>query len=251
MPLDIKIASLNQKNMLRCIIVDDDMMARKSLERLCAKHERLEMKGSFEKASDAIEFLEKEEQDTAIDLIFLDVEMPEMTGIEFLDRIPVMPMVIFTTSNSDYAFEAFEYKAVYFLKKPISLLRFEQSVLKAIEACQTNQANTAEALAKANEIFVREDGRYIRVSCDDILFFENVGDYVRIKTISGQHIIHGTLKAIDEKLNDPRFLKVHRSFIVHLSKIKDIEENTLVIDKTVIPISRANKSELMNRLKIL
>ena len=105
--------------------------------------------------------------------------------------------------------------------------------------------------SESNEIYVREDGRYIRVPCEEILFFENVGDYVRVKTLRNQHIIHGTLKSIDEKLNDSRFLKVHRSYIINLSKIKDIEENSLVIDKTVIPISRANKGELLGRLKIL
>ena len=105
--------------------------------------------------------------------------------------------------------------------------------------------------AEADEIYVKEDGRYIRVPCDDILFFENVGDYIRVKTSKSQYIIHGTLKSIDEKLNDARFLKVHRTYIVNLSKIKDIEENSLVIDKSVIPISRANKGELLGRLKIL
>lgn len=232
--------------MLRSIILDDDLMARKSLERLCVKHAELDLAGVFERAREAIEFLEQEQE--GVDLIFLDVEMPEMTGIEFLNQAPVLPMVIFTTSNAEYAFDAFEYKAIDFLKKPIALPRFEQAVAKAVEANQKSRADVASALANTNEIFVREDGRYIKISCDDILFFENVGDYVRIKTNTGQHIIHGTLKAIDEKLNDSRFLKVHRSFIVQLSKIKDIEENTLVIDKTVIPISRANKAELMNRL---
>jgi len=224
-------------------------MARKSLERLCTKHEALELAGVFENAATALAFLEQE-QDT-IDLIFLDVEMPEMTGMEFLDQAPVLPMVIFTTSNPEHAFNAFEYRAVDFLKKPISLPRFEQAVAKALETVAKSNDIAAAAVANANEIYVREDGRYIRVACDDILYFENVGDYVRVKTAAAQHIIYGSLKSIDEKLNDPRFLKVHRSFIVNLSKIKDIEENTLVIEKTVIPISRAHKAELMSRLKVL
>jgi DNA-binding LytR/AlgR family response regulator len=232
--------------MLQCIIVDDDMLARKSLERLCTRHEELSLSGIFESAAEAITFLESNEE--PIDLIFLAVEMPGMTGIEFLNNLTIMPMVIFTTSNSDYAFEAFEYQAVDFLKKPISIPRFDQAVAKALESATKNRAAVA---SQTDELFVKEDGRYIRIPCDQILFFENVGDYVRIKTNSGQHIIHGTLKSIDDKLNDSRFLKVHRTYIVNLSKIKDIEESTLVIDKTVIPISRAHKQELMSRLKFL
>jgi len=235
--------------MLRCIIVDDELMARRGLERLCSKQEELELAGVFENAPDALAFLEQEQD--AVDLIFLDMEMPGMSGIEFLDQAPVLPMVIFTTSNADYAFDAFEYHAVDFLKKPIALPRFEQAVVKAVEIARKSSVNVAAAISNANEIYVREDGRYIRIPCDDILYFENVGDYVRVKTATGQYIIYGSLKSIDEKLNDPRFLKVHRSYIVNLNKIKDIEENTLVIEKTVIPISRAHKAELMGRLNVL
>lgn len=140
------------------------------------------------------------------------------------------------------------------MKKPIALPRFEAAIARAIDQLRTkNNASATPSFGQSasDEIFVREDGRYVRISCDDILFFENVGDYVRIKTTSGQHIIYGALKSVDEKLTDPRFLKVHRSYIVNLQKIKDIEETTLVIDKTVIPISRAHRGELMSRLNVL
>ena len=146
----------------------------------------------------------------------------------------------------------FQFQAIDYLQKPITIQRFEQAIQKAVDIISKKKA-LSEARFSNNtpEIYVKEDGRLIRVPCDDILFFENVGDYVRVKTLKGQHIIHGTLKGVDESLGDPRFLKVHRSFIVNLSKIKDIEENSLVIEKTVIPISRANKNELMGRLKVL
>lgn len=228
---------------LKCIVVDDDLMARKAVERLCEKNEQLHLLGTFEGANDAMAFMEKE----AIDLLFLDIEMPNLSGIDMLNQLAVLPMVIFTTSKTEYAFDAFEFQAIDYLKKPVTTQRFEQAVTKAFEAVQKREAYQA----KTNDIYVREDGRLVRVSCDEILFFENVGDYVRVKTSKGQHIIHGTLKSIDEKLNDARFLKIHRSFIINLDKIKDIEENSLVIEKTVIPISRANKAELMGRLKVL
>lgn len=230
---------------MRVCIIDDDLMARTALERLVQKDERLTPACTFGDAASALDFFSHTPD--AADLLLLDVEMPGMTGIELLDRIPVLPLVIFTTSNPDYAADAFDYQAIDFLKKPISLPRFTQAIDRVMAYVGQRQAYRE----RANEIFIREDGRLVRIACDDILYFENVGDYIRIKTVQGQHIFHGTLKGADEKLNDPRFLKVHRSFIVNLSKIKDIEENNLVIDRTVIPISRANKGELLNRLKIL
>ena len=228
---------------LKCLIVDDDLMARKSIERLCEKNEHLQLLGVFENGTDALAYLEKE----AVDLLFLDIEMPELSGIELLNQLIELPMVIFTTSKTEYAFDAFEFQAIDFIKKPITAQRFEQAVTKAFDTAKKRQIYKTQT----SDIYVREDGRFIRVPCDDIQFFENVGDYVRVKTIKAQYIIHGTLKSIDEKLSDSRFLKIHRSFIVNLDKIKDIEENSLVIEKSVIPISRANKSELMARLKIL
>ncbi len=231
---------------MKCLIVDDDSMARTALQRLCGKQEQLEVVATCESAEEALEFFKN--PDNEVDLIFLDVEMPGISGRELLDRLPVIPMVIFTTSKADYAYDAFEYGAVDFLKKPISQPRFEQAVQKVLNLQAGNQLFQANTM----NIYVRSEGKFIRLNCEDILFFENVGDYIRIKTASGgNHIIHGTLRGVDERLKDPRFLKVHRSYIINLDKIVDIEENTLVIEKSVIPISRAHKPLLMNRLRIL
>lgn len=231
---------------MKCLIVDDDSMARTALQRLCAKQEQLEVLATCESAEEALLFFQN--PDNEVDLVFLDVEMPGLSGQELLDKLPVTPMVIFTTANAEYAYDAFEYGAIDFLKKPISQPRFEQAVQKVLNLQLGNQ----QFQASSTNIYVRTEGKFIRLNCDDILFFENVGDYIRIKTASGgNHIIHGTLRGVDERLKDPRFLKVHRSYIVNLDKIVDIEENTLVIDKSVIPISRAHKPLLMNRLRIL
>ena len=237
--------------MIRSIIVEDELMSRKTLERLCARHEGVELLAAFENAESALEWLDQNPD--SVDLVFIDVEMPGMSGLDFLAQAPVIPAVIFTTSNTDYAIDAFEHRATDFLKKPISTPRFEAAMAKAAEQLRPKNAPNGSNFGQnsSGELFVREDGRYVRIPCDDILFFENVGDYVRIKTTTGQHIIYGALKGIDGKLTDPRFVKVHRSYIVNLQKIKDIEETTLVIDKTVIPISRAHRAELMGRLNVL
>lgn len=238
--------------MAKCIIIEDELMSQKALERLCGKHGELEVAAVFGDAESALHWLE--ENPTGVDLLFLDIEMPGISGLDFLAQAPPIPAVIFTTGNPEYAVDAFEHRAVDFLKKPITMPRFEAAVSRALELLRlksnTTQSGTLGQVG-SGEIFVREDGRYVRIGCDDILFFENVGDYVRIKTTTGQHIIYGALKGVDEKLTDPRFLKVHRSYIVNLQKIKDIEETTLVIDKTVIPISRAHRGELMSRLNVL
>ena len=228
---------------LNCMIIDDELMARKSLERLCKKNEALNVISICETAVEALEKLEELNPD----LIFLDVEMPEMSGIEFLDKAPTLAQVILTTSKEEYAFDAYQYQVTDYLKKPIALPRFQQAIAKIVETHKRSN----EYKANANEIYIREDGRYVRISYDDILYFENAGDYVCIKTISGSHIIHGTMKNIDSRLNHPQFLKVHRSYIVNMGKIKDIEDNTLVIDRKVIPISRAHKQALMGRLNLL
>lgn len=221
-------------------------MARLAMKRLCEKSEHLELRGECNGAESALAFLSDENEQ--VDLLFLDVEMPGVSGLELLEQLPVVPMLIFTTSKADYAFDAFEYGAIDFLKKPITLPRFEQAVQKILSIQNDNRAFQDNS----ENLYVRSEGKYVRLTCDDILYFENVGDYIRIKTTAGQsHIIHGTLKGIAERLNDPRFLKVHRTFIVNLDKIVDIEENTLVIDRSVIPISRAHKQILMNRLRIL
>ncbi len=231
---------------MKCLIVDDDNMARAALHRLCSKFDQLQIVASCENAEEALEFYKN--KDNEAELIFLDMEMPGLSGTELLDRLPVVPMVIFTTSKADYAFDAFEYGAIDFLKKPISQPRFEQAIQKVMGI----QAGNQQFQAHSSDIYVRTEGKFVRLGSDDILFFENVGDYVRIRTAAGaNHIIHGTLRGIDERLNDPRFLKVHRSYIINLDKIVDIEENTLVIEKSVIPISRAHKPILMNRLRIL
>ena len=229
---------------LDSIIVDDEIMARKSLARFCEKHDNLNLVKVCENANCALSFLNEH----SVDLIFLDIEMPELSGFDFLEKLVNYPQIIFTTSKTDYAFEAYEYSITDFLKKPIIFSRFQQAVDKAIEKQKNDIAN----LVNAKDVYLKVDGKYVRVAYNDILYFENVGDYVKVKVAEGSYTIHSTLKHIGVKLlYNPQFLKVHQSFIVNLNKIKDIEEGTLIIENRVIPISRRKKSILMSRLNIL
>jgi len=227
---------------LKCIIVEDEVMARKSLQRLCEQHESLDLVSVFENAEDALVFLSTEK----VDIIWLDIEMPGLSGFDLLENLTSIPQVIMTTTKTEYAFDAYQYQVTDYLKKPVMLPRFKMAVDKVLEL---NSRKTTISTQR-QEIYVKADGRYIRLPYTDILFIENVGDYVKIYTHDNSYIIHTTMKYLEEKLGN-QFLRVHRSFIVHLDKIVDIEENNLVIAKKVIPISRANKPELMNRLNML
>ena len=231
---------------LKCMIVDDELMARKSLERLCKKLPFLKIEAICENGKVALKTISEKE----IDLIFLDVEMPELSGIDFLEAATVLPQIIFITSRTEYAYDAFQYNVTDYLKKPITLPRFKIAVEKAKEI-HLSQQKTVEVGNKEKAVFVRTEGRLVRLAYEDILYFENVGDYIRVKTIQKSYIIHGSLKGIYKKLNPIQFLKVHRSYIVNLDKIKDIEEHSLLIAEKLIPISRANKPILLNRLNTL
>lgn len=231
---------------LRSILIEDEPMASAALQRLCKKSANIELLEAYDNAETALKGIEKHD----VQLIFLDIEMPGLSGLELIDKLPYLPQIIFTTSNVEYAYQAFEYDVTDFLRKPIDSPRFTRSVEKAIKIAEKFDAVYLES-AK-HELFVKTDGRYVRLPYSDIMYFENVGDYVKVITEnSGTQVIYGALKSIDERLNNPRFLKVHRSFIVNIEKIKDIEDNTIVIGKKVIPISRSYKPILLRSINIL
>jgi DNA-binding LytR/AlgR family response regulator len=236
---------------MKSIIIDDDLMARKTVERFCGKMPQLEVVATCENATQAYDAILLH----APDLIFLDVEMPDFTGLQLLDKLTVMPHVILTTAKTSYAYEAFSYRVIDYLKKPLDFPRFRAAVEKAwtIHEFLTEKkvVETKNVPILSNEIFIRTEGRFVRLGVNEILYFENIGDYVSVRTTRGNFIIHSTMKNLDERLAHPTFVKVHRSYIVNLAKIVDIEENTLVIDKKVIPISRANKSLLIDRLNVI
>ncbi len=231
---------------MRCLIVDDDLMARRSLEILCQKVDFLSVDKLCENGAEAMIALKEFQSD----LIFLDMEMPEVTGIEFLDAAPVLPQIIFFTGQKEFALQAFDYDVTDFLQKPTNFPRFKKAVDKAYLQFLSEE-NHSSTTAEKNEIYIKEDGKLCRIDQEDILYFENVGDYINVKTTRKSHIIHGTLKGLMEKIKNPQFMKIHRSFVINLRKIENIEDNSLLIDKKVIPISRANKPLLLSQLNLL
>lgn len=228
---------------LQCFIIDDDLMARTALENLCEKSEYLQVAAVCESGEEALELMEN----TTADLLFLDIEMPGLSGLEFLDRLTGMPQVVITSGKKEYAFDAFEYQVTDFLAKPITLARFEQAVEKAV----FNHRQQLAYRQQSGEIYIRHKGKLVRLEYSDIQYFENVGDYVRVQTSRQSYVIFGTLRSIAGKLQDPRFFRVHRSFLVNMDKIREIEENNLVIGEKLIPISRNNRPVLLSRINLL
>jgi DNA-binding LytR/AlgR family response regulator len=175
---------------LRCIIVDDEIMARKSLQKLCEQHSALELVAICENVQQALKVLEQNE----IDLIWLDVEMPEMTGFDLLEKITTTTQVILTTSKIEYAYDAFQYQVTDYLKKPITGPRFNLAVEKVLDLRQKKDS----PLQQHNEIYIKHEGSYIRLPYSDIQFVENIGDYVKIYTSKQSYVIHTTMKSLEE-----------------------------------------------------
>lgn len=236
---------------MNCIIIDDEATARAIIAQLCANVKSLNVVEEFPNAIQAIKYLNQNE----VDLIFLDIHMPDFTGFDFIQTLKNPPRIILTTSDSNFAIQAFEYDCIVdYLVKPILQERFNKAIEKANSASiQTNPISNSKKEENASEkdLYVNIDRRLIKIDIPSIYLVEAKGDYILIKTEEKNYTVHSTLKKIEDKLPDNLFLKVHRSFVINTKKIIDIEDNSVLIKKDVIPVSRANRPELMRRLNLL
>ena len=236
---------------MNCIIIDDEKMARVILKTLCNEIESLHLIDEFSSAIQAMKFL----NETKVDLIFLDIHMPDFNGLDFIKSLKEPPKIILTTSDPKFAINAFEYDFIVdYLLKPIELPRFNRAIKKA-EKKEIALASSSKKISKGddieNDFYVNIDRRLIKIDLPSIYLIEAKGDYIKIKTEGKDYTVHSTLKKIEEKLPDSLFLKIHRSYIINIRKIIDIEDNSVLIKKDVIPISRSKRPELMKRLDLL
>jgi DNA-binding LytR/AlgR family response regulator len=233
---------------MKCIIVDDEKMARVIIQTLAKEIKDLNIVKDFSNAIEAIKFL----NENNVDLIFLDIHMPDFNGLDFIKSLKNPPKIILTTSDSEFAIEAFEYDFIIdYLLKPIELSRFKKALAK-LENKNIQQASTNLILKDtSNDFYVNIDRRLIKIDVLSIYLIEAKGDYIHIKTEDKNYVVHSTLKKVEEKLPDSIFLKIHRSFIININKIIDIEDNSVLIKKDVIPVSRSKRPELMKRLDLL
>ena len=236
---------------MKCIIIDDESTARAIINQLCSKLDDLIVLDEFPNAIEAIKFLNQNE----VDLIFLDIHMPDFTGFDFIQTLKNPPKIVLTTSDANFAIEAFEYDCIVdYLVKPVLLPRFEKAVQKAKSSGYTEQisdTNDTNQSSTDKELYVNIDRRLIKINIASIYLIEAKGDYILVKTEEKNYTVHSTLKKIEEKLPANLFLKVHRSYIINVKQIIDIEDNSVLIKKDVIPVSRSNRPELMKRLNLL
>lgn len=236
---------------MKCIIIDDEAMARAIISQRLSIYPEFKIEEEFSNAMQAIKYLNQNQ----VDAIFLDIHMPDFTGFDFIQTIKNPPKVILVTSDKNFAIEAFEYECIVdYLVKPISEERFEKAIQKLKKAKVPSQSsNSTEDIPSdtVNEFYVNIDRRLIKIEFHTVNVVEAKGDYILIKTDTKNYTVHSTLKKIEDKLPTDLFLKVHRSFIINTKKIIDIEDNSVLIAKDVIPVSRANRPELMKRLNLL
>ncbi|EAQ41513.1 LytTR family DNA-binding domain-containing protein [Polaribacter sp. MED152] len=234
---------------MNCIVIDDEKMARVIIKTLCNEIKDVNLVEEFSDAIEAIKYL----NENKVDLIFLDIHMPAFSGVDFIKTLKDPPKVIFTTTDAKYAIEAFEFDFIVdYLLKPVELPRFKKAIQKAQKALAVAKKEKATpAPVIKNDFYVNIDRRLIKIDLPSIYLIEAKGDYINIKTEEKNYIVHSTLKKIEEKLPDSLFLKVHRSYIINVKHIIDIEDNSVLIKKDVIPVSRSNRPELMKRLDLL
>lgn len=231
---------------MNCIIVDDNKIARTTMKQLATQVKDLVVAADFSNAVDAYNYL----QDHPVDLLLLDIEMPGMSGIELTRNLGIKrPVIVFTTSKKEYAVEAFELNVADYIVKPVTPARFIQAIYRTREL--TESASEEVSMNDDEFIFIRDSNVVKRLKVDDILYAEAMGDYVKLHTPQKFYAIHNTLKAVEERLPSPHFIRVHRSYIVAVQKIDTVRDGSLVIAGKPVPVADAYRAALNKRMNIL
>jgi DNA-binding LytR/AlgR family response regulator len=230
---------------MNCLIVDDNLIARATLSQLASEVSDLNVLCECSNAIEAYNYFQKNE----VDLLLLDIEMPEMSGLELTRALQNRGLVIiFTTSKKEYAVEAFELNVADYLLKPVTTARFLSAISKAREIIESKKEDVQ--LSNNEFIFIRDSNIVRRLNLDDILYAEAMGDYVKLHTPQRLYAVHITLKNAEERLPSSRFVRVHRSYIVSLSKIETLKDGGIVINGQFIPVADAFRKTLNQRINI-
>jgi DNA-binding LytR/AlgR family response regulator len=228
---------------IKTIIIDDEPLARKGLKEYIGDVSFLELYGEFDGALKAASVLGSGE----VQLLFLDIQMPRITGLDFFKSLSQPPPVIFTTAYPQYALEGFEVNALDYLVKPFSFDRFLKAAMKAKEYHEIRETNNAGAQPR-DYFYIKADNRLVKITFQDITYAEALQNYVVIHTTTGKFMTYLTFKAVEDYLPPDRFIRVHKSYIVAAERIESIEGNDIRIGQAHIPISRTQKDEVMERL---
>lgn len=231
---------------MNVLIVDDNEIARATLIQLASRVKDMVVIGECADAIQAYNLL----QEKTVDVVLLDIEMPGMTGIELTRNLGAQcPIIIFTTSKSDYAVEAFELNVADYIVKPVTPARFIQAIDRARELLESKQE--VMNISEHEFLFIRDSNVIRRLHLDEILFAEAMGDYVKLHTPQRYYAIHTTLKTVEERLPSQKFLRVHRSYIIAMDKIDTIQEGVLIVREKTVPVADAYRATLNKRMNVL
>lgn len=231
---------------IKCIIIDDEPLAIEIVESFVSKIEQLELIGTFRNAIQAFAFLQQHQ----VDLIFLDIQMPKLSGIDFLKTVKNPPKVIFTTAYRDYALDGFELEVVDYLLKPIPFDRFLKAVAKVMHQPLPAPHAVLQKSENAGDdyVYFKVDKKMVKTKMTDVLYIESIKDYVRVRTEEKEIITQQKISYLEESLPQQQFLRIHRSFIVNVDKIDAYSATDVEIGKHSIPIGRNYKNDVMRIL---
>lgn len=237
---------MNVKGPLICLLVDDNKVARLTLKKVLKNLSTVEVAGECTNGLDAKIFLERNH----VDILFLDVEMPGMSGLDLLRLLPRRPYTILTTAKKSYAVEAFELNVVDYLVKPFTLPRVLAALDKILELIKFKQSHQTKAIG-AQQLFIKENKVIRKINLQDILWMEAKGDYVQFNLPDRSYMVHGSLKAIEDKFSSDKFIRVHRSYIIAIDKVEFIEDRLVYIKNQPIPVSESYREILLSKLDLL
>lgn len=228
---------------LNCVVVDDSSIQRMIIAKLVNNHPNLHLVGDFSNAIEAKSCMSVH----SVDLIFLDIEMPVISGFDFLDGLKTKPQIIFITSKAEYALKAFDYDATDYLQKPIAVDRFSASVKRAMDLHLLKQDTKDE---EGEHIFIKSNLKKLKIYTAKIKWIEAFGDYVRVVTEDDSNLVLSTMKSFENDLSKKKFVRVHKSYIINIEKVERFNSKFAEIGTTKIPLSRNKKEDLIKALSV-
>jgi len=241
---------------LACVIIDDNEINRLTLERAVQRHDQLHLAASF---PDAVEALAYFRAGGGVDVLLLDIEMPHISGLELVNLLPEpRPAIILVTTHATFAVDAFTLRVLDYLVKPVSYARFCQAIDRVAEQLTlapeprpTAPVIPTDISATGTDLFVKTNGKLLRINFEDVLFIEALSTYVVLVTGKHKHVVGGTLKSMEERLPFRHFVRVHRSYIVNLHRVESVEDYVLKLGAYEVPVSRPYQEAFAQRLQAL
>ncbi len=230
---------------LKCLLVDDEPRAHVVLKNYIGKVAELEVLHSTTSSVEAFSYL----QSHSVDLLFLDIEMPELTGLELLEALQNPPRVIITSAHSEFALDSYNFNVIDYLLKPIPFNRFLRAVNKVLQQNQPERTEEEPAAPAKDHFFIKEDGISKRLAYADILYVNSFGNYVRIYTTEGKHMVADTMKHLEDTLPTEHFQRIHKSYLINLSKVEQAHGKLVFINGQELPVGNAYKQGLLERLE--